>query len=217
MKIEIKDLSKAFKNNLVLSNVNLTFSSSNIYGLYGRNGTGKSLLLKLICGFYVPTSGEILFDGVNLNAKLKYPDNLRALINKPSFFPDLTGFENLKMLAEIQHKINDDDILRAMEIVNLIEEKDKKYSKYSLGTKQKLGIAQVIMENPNILILDEPFNGIEQKTVQKLMGYLKEEKAKGKLIILSTHIKEDLDQLADKIYYFDAGTVYEEQSSEKQG
>ena len=217
MKIEIKDLSKAFKNNLVLSNVNLTFSSSNIYGLYGRNGTGKSLLLKLICGFYVPTSGEILFDGVNLNAKLKYPDNLRALINKPSFFPDLTGFENLKMLAEIQHKINDDDILRAMEIVNLIEEKDKKYSKYSLGIKQKLGIAQVIMENPNILILDEPFNGIEQKTVQKLMGYLKEEKAKGKLIILSTHIKEDLDQLADKIYYFDAGTVYEEQSSEKQG
>jgi ABC-2 type transport system ATP-binding protein len=214
MKVEIKNLSKSFKKIFVISNVNMVFDSGKIYGLYGRNGSGKSVLLKMICGFYVPTSGEILFNGINLNSKLKYPENLRALIEKPSFFPDMTGFENLKILAEIQNKINDNDILKSLEIVNLLDEKDKKYSKYSLGMKQKLGIAQVIMENPDIMIFDEPFNGIEEKTVYKLMEYLKQEKSKGKLIILSTHIKEDLNQIADKIYYLDSGTIYEENSIE---
>ena len=209
MKIEINNLTKKFKENIILSNINMTFSSGNIYGLYGRNGAGKSVLLKMICGFYVPSSGSILFNGENLNSELKYPDNLRALIEKPSFFPDMTGFENLKMLAEIQNKITDDDIIKALEIVNLSDEKDKKYSKYSLGMKQKLGFAQVIMENPDIMVFDEPFNGIEQNTVIKLMNYLKQEKAKGKLIILSTHIKEDLIKIADKIYYLDAGIVSE--------
>lgn|SRR5574344_84831 len=209
MKIEINNLTKKFKENIILSNINMTFSSGNIYGLYGRNGAGKSVLLKMICGFYVPSSGSILFNGENLNSELKYPDNLRALIEKPSFFPDMTGFENLKMLAEIQNKITDDDIIKALEIVNLSDEKDKKYSKYSLGMKQKLGFAQVIMENPDIMVFDEPFNGIEQSTVIKLMNYLKQEKAKGKLIILSTHIKEDLIKIADKIYYLDAGIVSE--------
>src|SRR5574344_1355255 len=203
MKIEINNLTKKFKENIILSNINMTFSSGNIYGLYGRNGAGKSVILKMICGFYVPSSGSILFNGENLNTELKYPDNLRALIEKPSFFPDMTGFENLKMLAEIQNKITDDDI------VNLSDEKDKKYSKYSLGMKQKLGFAQVIMENPDIMVFDEPFNGIEQNTVIKLMNYLKQEKAKGKLIILSTHIKENLIKIADKIYDLEAGIVSE--------
>lgn len=211
MKIKVKNLSKAFKDNVVLSNINLNFESGNIYGLYGRNGAGKSVFLKILCGFYIPTSGQVLFDEVDLNTELKYPNDLRALIEKPSFFPDLTGFENLNILAKIQNKITKDDIIKAMEIVNLIDEKDKKYSKYSLGMKQKLGIAQVIMESPNIMIFDEPFNGIEQKTVQKLISYLKEEKKKNKIIILSTHIKEDLVQMADKIYYFDSGKVYNEQ------
>lgn len=207
MRIEIKNLSKTFKNNEVLSNINLNFESGNIYGLYGRNGAGKSVFLKILCGFYTPTSGEVLFNGINLDSQLKYPKNLRALIEKPSFFPDLTGFENLKLLAKIQDKISDKEILNALEIVNLIDEKDKKYSKYSLGMKQKLGVAQVIMENPEIMVLDEAFNGIEQKTVEKLIEYFKSEKTKGKIIIMSTHIKEDLMQMSDKIYYFDSGRV----------
>lgn len=208
MKIEIKNLCKSFDKIEVIKNINVVFNSGNIYGLYGRNGSGKSVLMKLICGFLIPTSGEILINGINFNLEKDYPKNLRAVIEKPSFFPDLTGFENLKLLAEIQNKITDDEILKSLEIVNLLEEKDKKYSKYSLGMKQKLAIAQAIMENPQILILDEPFNGIEEKTVNKIIEYLKKEK-KEKIIIFSTHIKEDLTALADKIYKIDNGCLYE--------
>lgn len=212
MKLQTKNLSKSFKDEEVIKNVSTTFESGNIYGLYGRNGAGKSVFLKLVCGFYVPSSGEVLYDGVNLNAKLEFPKNLRALIEHPTFFDDLSGFENLKLLAKIQNKISDKEILKALDVVNLTDEKDKKYGKYSLGMKQKLGIAQVIMEDPQIMVFDEPFNGIESNTVKKLIAYLKEEKKKGKLIILSTHIMEDLKQLADKIYYFDAGKVTEEEN-----
>lgn len=211
MKIEVKNLSKSFKDISIINNINIKFESGNIYGLYGRNGSGKSVFLKLICGFYRPTEGEILYDGINLDANLKFPQNLRALIEKPSFFPELTGYENLKLLAQIQNKISDKEILESLETVNLIQEKDKKFSKYSLGMKQKLGIAQAIMENPDIIILDEPFNGVEQVSVEKIINYLKNEKMKNKIIIFCTHIKEDLDKLADKIYYFDNGCIYDKE------
>lgn len=207
MKIEVNNVSKKFKNNVILENVTLEFKSGNIYGLSGRNGSGKSVLLKIICGIYAPTTGEVLFDGKNYNYNNMFVPNLRALIEKPSFFPELTGFENLKLLAKIQNKINDEQILNAFKIVNLFEEKDKKYSEYSLGMKQKLGIAQVIMEDPQVLILDEPFNGIEEESVKKIIDYLLSEKKKNKIIIISSHIKEDLEKMADKIYYFDNGTV----------
>lgn len=209
MKIEIKNVYKSFKNNEVLNNINITLETGKIYGLYGRNGSGKSVLLKLICGFYIPSSGEILYDGENLNLKKEFPKNLRALIEKPSFFPELTGFENLKMLARIQNKISDTDIINALEIVNLKDEMNKKYSKYSLGMKQKLGIAQAIMENPDILVLDEPFNGIEQRTVEKLINYLNSIK-NNKLIIVSTHIKDDLEKLSDSVFIVDDGKIYNE-------
>lgn len=207
MKIEIKDVSKEFNKTEVISNVNLTFNSGKIYGLCGRNGAGKSVFLKLICGFYMPTKGKVLFDGIDYNDNLRYPPGLRALIEKPSFFTDLSGFENLKFLAKIQNKIGDEEILKSLEIVNLLDEKDKKYEKYSIGMKQKLGIAQVIMEDPDIIILDEPFNGIERKTVAKLIDYFNGEKRRGKLIILSSHIKEDLIKLADEVYCFDSGKI----------
>lgn len=210
MKIEIKNLSKSFDKNKVIDNINITFTEGNIYGLYGRNGSGKSVIMKLICGFLIPTKGQILFDGIDFNANDEYPNSLRAVIEKPSFFPNLTGYENLKLLAEIQNKISDKEIIESLEIVNLIDEKDKKYSKYSLGMKQKLAIAQAIMEDPKILILDEPFNGIEEKTVSKLIKYLKEEKQKGKTIIFSTHIKEDLDNLSDKTFKIENGSIYED-------
>lgn len=209
MVIEVKDVSKSFRKVPVLEHISLKFESGNIYGLYGRNGAGKSVFLKLLCGFYVPTSGQILFDGKDYNANLMFPDSLRALIEKPSFFPELSGYANLKLLADIQKRIGDTEILQALSIVELIEDKDKKYDEYSLGMKQKLGIAQAIMEDPEILILDEPFNGIEHKTVLKLIDYLILEKKKNKIIIISTHIKEDLEKLTDKIYYFDAGHICE--------
>lgn len=207
MKIELKNVYKSFNKNKVIKNVSMTLEGGNIYGFYGRNGTGKSVLLKIIAGLYVPTSGEVIIDGVDINKTGDYPKNMRIFIEKSAFFPDISGFENLKLLADINKAIDEEKILETLEIVNLIGEKNKKYCKYSLGMKQKLGIAQVIMENPDILIFDEPFNGIEQVTVDKLTKYLLNEKKKGKLIIISTHIKEDLIKLSDEIYLFDNGLI----------
>ena len=210
MKIEIKNVSKKFKNNLVLDKVNLTFTTGHIYGLKGQNGSGKSVFLKILAGLYTPSEGEVLFDNKKFNPKKEYPPNMRALIENPTFFANMTGYENLKLLAKIQGKISDKEILEALELVNLISEKDKKYNKYSLGMKQKLGIAQVFMEDPEILILDEVFNGLEENTVLKLKDYLKEIK-KEKIIIITSHQKEDLELLCDKIYFFDNGVVKDEE------
>lgn len=209
MKITVNNLMKEFKQITVVNNVSASFESGKIYGLIGRNGSGKSVFLKMLCGFYVPTSGEILFDGVDYIKENGFPKNTRAMIEKPDFIPDLTGFENLKLLASIQNKIGDEEIIKALEEVNLINDKDKKFSKYSLGMKQKLGIAQVIMENPNVMIFDEPFNGIEEESVTKIKKTLKLLKKEGKLIFISSHIKEDLDNLADKIYLIDNGEFNE--------
>lgn len=205
MKIEIKNVNKTFKKNNVLTNINLTFETGKIYGISGRNGSGKSVLLKIICGIYNPTTGEVLFDNKNYCKDNMFVPNLRAMIETPSFFPDLTGEENLKLLADIQNKIGMKEIEETLKIVNLYEEKDKKYSEYSLGMKQKLAIAQVLMENPEIMIFDEPMNGIEERSVEKILNHLKKIK-KNKIIILSSHIKEDL-KIADKIYHFDEGKL----------
>lgn len=207
MMLELKNISKKFSDNVILENINIKFTSGKIYGLIGRNGSGKSVLLKLICGFYAPTTGEILLDGFDYTKDNSFPENTRALIEKPNFLPDLSGFENLKLLASIQNKISDEDIKDAMEKVNVYQEANKKYSKYSLGTKQKLGIAQVLMENPKIMILDEPFNGIENETVNKLRKIIIEEKKKDKIIIIASHIKDDINKLADVIYEVDNGHI----------
>lgn len=207
MKIKVCNLSKKIKKNTILDCINLRFNEGNIYGLVGRNGSGKSVLLKIICGLYKPTTGEVLFDDKNYSKSNLYCPNLRALIESPAFFPELTGFENLKLLAKIQNKIGNQEIIDTLRKVNLYEEKDKKFAEYSLGMKQKLGIAQVLMEDPKILILDEPFNGIEEESVKKIIDILKKEVKKGKIIILSTHIKEDLNKLADKIYVLDNGKI----------
>jgi len=203
MKIKISDLSKYFKKIKILENINLEFDDGKIYGIIGRNGSGKSVFLKMICGFYCPNSGEILFDDFNAIKNESYPPSTRALIEKPNFISDLSGYDNLELLANIQKKIGEKEIIETLKNVNLFEDKDKKYSEYSLGMKQKLGIAQVLMENPKIIILDEPFNGIEEKTVIKLRELLLKKKKEGHLIILASHLKEDMEQLADEIYMFD--------------
>ncbi len=206
MEILIRNLSKKFKDNLVLDNVNLKFESGNIYGFVGENGSGKSVLLKLICSFYIPSNGEILIDNINYCDNSSFPNNLRAFIDIPSFYPEKTGFENLKILAKIQNKINDEKIIETLKIVNLYEEKNKKFYEYSMGMKQKLGIASVIMENPDIMIFDEPFNGVDEKSKEKIIDYLKKIKNK-KIIIVSSHIKEDINKLCDQLYYFEKGTI----------
>ncbi len=208
MKIKLENVSKSFGKIKVLTDVNIKFSSGKIYGLYGRNGSGKSVLLKIISGLY-SHEGKVLYDNVEYE-KLSSLPFLRGQIETPSFFPNLTGLENLRLLAKIQNRISDEEILKSLDIVNLLNEKDKRYSEYSLGMKQKLGIAQAIMENPDIIILDEPFNGIENATVKKLIEYFKRIK-KDKIIIVSTHIIEDLKNLCDKIYYLDGGVLREKE------
>ena len=207
MEITIKNVSKNFKKVNILHDINMKFESGKIYGLIGRNGSGKSVFLKMLCGFYKPSTGEILIDGVNYISNNSFPPSLRALIEKPCFLPDISGFENLKILASIQKKIKDDQIISTLEKVNLLEYKDKKYNTYSLGMKQKLGIAQVLMEDPNIIILDEPFNGIEEKTANDLRKILIEEKQKNKIIIIATHLKDDINSLTDELFLFDDGTM----------
>ncbi len=207
MEIIVKELSKKFKKVTVLENINMKFESGKIYGIVGRNGSGKSVFLKILCSFYKPTTGEILFDNINYNSNNNFPPSVRALIENPTFFPDLTGFENLKLLSSIQNKIGDEEIIKTLDQVNLLSEKDKKYSEYSLGMKQKLGIAQVLMENPDVMIFDELFNGIEEKTVEKIRNILLELKNQNKIIIVTSHIKEDIDVLSDEVYKFDCGRV----------
>lgn len=207
MKIVVKNVFKKFKKIYVLQDVNLEFTEGKIYGLIGRNGSGKSVLLKLLCGFYEPSSGEIYYDDINLKKSGLFPPSTRSLIEKPNFLPYLTGFENLKLLANIQKNISDQDIINTLERVNLKKDMNKNFCEYSLGMKQKLGIAQVLMENPKVMILDEPFNGIEDETATKIRKILLEEKNKNKVIIIASHIKEDIEQLADIVYKIDDGKI----------
>ena len=207
MKLEVKNVSKRFRDVEVLKDVNITFESGKIYGFIGRNGSGKSVLLKIICGFYLPTTGSVLLDNYNYIEKNEFPDDTRALIEKPKFIPDLTGYENLELLASIQNKISKSDIEDTMKKLNFLQEKDKKYSKYSLGTKQKLGIAQVLMEDPKIMIFEEPFNGVENDTAASIRALLKEEAKKDKIIIIASHIREDINSLADIVFEIDGGKI----------
>jgi len=212
MKIEIQNVSKKFKETLVLENVNIVLTSGHIYGFKGRNGSGKSILLKIMCDLICPSEGKVLIDGNSIHNEA-YKFDIGALIENPSFFSNLSGFENLKLLAEIKNKIGVREINETLEAVNLLTEKNKKYGKYSLGMKQKLGIAQAIMEDQKILLLDEAFNGIEDESVDKIKKYLLKEKEKGKIIVITSHIAEDLEKLCDKIFYFKNGKVLENEDT----
>lgn len=215
MKFVFSNVTKEFNGITVLEDLNLTFQSGKVYVLIGQNGSGKSVFLKMLCGFYQPTSGEILQDDVNYIQNKMFPINTRCLIEKPQFLPELSGFENLKLLASIQNIIDEKKIIETLELVNLSSDKDKKYALYSLGMKQKLGIAQVLMEDPQVIILDEPFNGIEKKTAIKLRMFLKEQAKVGKIVIIATHLDSDVSDLADEIYEFDDCRVKKIKSGRK--
>lgn len=171
MIIEIKGVSKNFRGVEVLKDVTMTLESGHVYGFIGHNGSGKTVLLKLICAFLEPATGEILFNGKNIIKNNEYPPSTRALIERPTFISELSGKENLELLATIQKKVGNKEIEEALRKVGLEKEKDKLYYKYSLGMKQKLGIAQVLMEDSQILILDEPFNGLDEESTKKLEKY----------------------------------------------
>ncbi len=203
--IKVENICKKTKNNEIIKNISYQFDCGKIYGLYGRNGSGKTVFLKLLSGFYKLDSGSVLYEGVSYS-KNNVCKDVRVLIDGPSFYGDLSGYDNLKLLADINKKISNKEIEDILKVVNLYDEKDKKYSKYSLGMKQKLGIAQALMENTKYIFLDEPFNGVEEATVTKLIDYIKSIK-EDKVIIISTHIKEDLDNISDVIIKIEDGKI----------
>lgn len=214
MKIELKNISKSFKKEKVLDDISYTFNEKRIYGIVGANGSGKSVLLKVLAGLYKASSGEVLFDGENYQQEKIFPHFIGAAIEYPGFINDLTGWENLLLLAGIKKFIGKEEINEILEVVGLSKDKDKKYGTYSLGMRQKLSLAQALMEKPLIILLDEPFNGIDRASVKKIKEYLvlqkEEEKA---LIIITTHIKDDLEDLVDEKLYLEDGKLYEEEST----
>lgn len=207
MKIEVKNINKSFRKVKVIKDVNVTFESGKIYGLIGPNGSGKSVFLKMLCSFYIPDSGSIIQDGYDYIKHNDFPKDTRALIESPNFIDDLSLYDNLYMLAKLQNKITKEDILKVLEDVNLIDIKESLYGECSMGTQQKLGIAQAIMEDPKFLILDEPFNGVDEKSVKKIKEILKKFRKEDKIIIITSHIKEDILELSDEIYEFNYGVL----------
>lgn len=209
MKIKLENVSKRFKNENVLNGISYSFESGKIYSIVGRNGSGKSVLLKIIAGLYLQDKGNVLFDNKNYNMINEIPDNLGIVIEQPSFINDLTGLENLKLLASIRNVATERDIVESLEIVNLKDDMNKKYSKYSLGMRQKLSIAQAIMEHQKVILLDEPFNGIDRQSVVAIKEYLKKVKNEDKLIIITTHIMDDVVDLSDVMLYIEDGMLNE--------
>ena len=209
MEIKLENVSKRFKNENVLNGISYSFESGKIYSIVGRNGSGKSVLLKIIAGLYLQDKGKVLCDNKNYNMINEIPDNLGIVIEQPSFINDLTGLENLKLLASIRNVATERDIVESLEIVNLKDDMNKKYSKYSLGMRQKLSIAQAIMEHQKVILLDEPFNGIDRQSVVAIKEYLKRVKNEDKLIIITTHIMDDVVDLSDVMLYIEDGMLNE--------
>lgn len=194
-------------NTNVLDNINLKLQSGKIYGFVGKNGSGKTMLMRAICGLINPTSGEVVIDSKVLGKDISFPDNVGILIENPGFIPSYSGFKNLKYLARIRNKISDEDIKSVISMVGLNPEDRKSYRKYSLGMKQKLGIACAIMENPNLLILDEPFNALDEETVDNIRNIIKSKKNKENIIILSCHDSEEIENLCDEIIEIKLGKI----------
>lgn len=207
MKIIIDDVSKNIKKLPIITNVSLHLESGKIYGLRGKNGAGKTMLLRLICGLVLPTSGKITIDNLELGKDLSFPDSLGILIENPGLITNYSGIKNLMTLASIKDEIDQHTIIDLMNYFDLDPNDNKKVKNYSLGMKQKIGIISAVMENPKIILLDEPLNGLDEESTQKVLALLTNRKEKGALIIVASHDKEELDFLADEIIEMKAGKV----------
>ena len=197
--IIIENLSKTIKNNMILDNVNLTFESGHVYGLVGRNGSGKTMLLRAICGLIFPDSGKVIIDGKQLHKDISFPESCGIIIENTDLLPNFSAFDNLKMLSEIKNTANDNMIKSAIKSVGLDPDSKKKVKTFSLGMKQRLSIAQALFEDPDILLLDEPTNALDEDGVNDVRRILLEQKKKNKLIIIASHNKEDISLLSDAV------------------
>lgn len=205
--IEVQNVVKRFRDQVVLKNVSISFEKGKIHGIVGRNGSGKTVLFKCICGLMHPEEGVILVNGKRVGRDVDMPEDIGAIIEAPGFLPNYSGYKNLRFLANIRRKIGKEEILNVLKTVGLDPESRKHVGKYSLGMRQRLGIAQAIMEDPEILILDEPMNGLDNAGVQDIRALLLKLKEQGKTILLASHNHEDIAALCDTVHEMDGGVL----------
>lgn len=206
-RIKVENVTKKFGEDTALDDVSANFEKGKIYGIIGRNGSGKTVLFKTIIGFLKPTSGRVVVEGKEIGKDTDFADNIGMIIENPGFLGGFNGYKNLEYLAAIKKVIGKKEIKESMIRVGLEPCSKKKVGKYSLGMRQRLGIAQAIMENPDILILDEPMNGLDKQGVEDVRKILLDLKEEGKTIILASHNKEDIEVLCDEVYEMERGRL----------
>ena len=205
--ISVQNVIKKFGEETVLKDVSHDFEEGKIHGIVGNNGSGKTVLMKCICGFLLPTKGKILVRYKQVGKDMDFPPDIGIIIETPGFLPNLSGMKNLEILASLKRKIGRDAIRNTIHRVGLDPKMKKPVGKYSLGMRQRLGIAQAIMENPSILILDEPLNGLDKTGVRDMRELIKGLRGAGKTIILASHNQGDIDELCDTVCEMDAGIL----------
>lgn len=207
MAVEIVQLSKNFQKQQILKEISHSFEEGKIHGIIGLNGSGKTVLFKCICGFLKPDGGYVKVFGKRIGKDMDFPEDLGMIIENPGFLPQFSGYENLKRLADLRKKIGKQEITEAMIRVGLDPLSKKKVGQYSLGMRERLGIAQAIMEDPKLLILDEPFNGLDKKGAAEVCDLLEELREQGKTILLAAHNLPDMNVLCDTVCEMDAGVL----------
>ena len=210
MYIKITDVNKTIKKAPILRDINLEFTGGKVYGLRGKNGSGKTMLLRAISGLINLDSGSIFIDGEKLHDKIEFPPETGIVIENMELLPECSAKRNLQMLAKIKNIADEKDISFSLERVGLDPDSDKKVKKFSLGMKQRLNIAQAIFENQKIILLDEPTNALDEDAVQLIYKIIREEKSRGATIIVATHHKEDLKEVCDVILKIAEGKIVEE-------
>lgn len=213
--ITLANVSKVIGKQTVLDRIHLQLERNQIHAFFGTNGSGKSMLFRAICGLLKPTAGEVIIDGKTLHKDCSFPESIGVVIESPGFWNAYTGLENLQMLAAIKNKINVNDIRQAIARVGLDPADGRTFKKYSLGMKQRLAIAQALMEQPDILILDEPTNALDEDGVELIRAIILEEKRRGATILIASHNKEDVDILADHRFRVKNGTVNKEEGEQR--
>ena len=207
MEINVKHVTKHIKKSPILNDVTISLHSGNIYGLQGPNGSGKTMLMRLVSGLIRPSTGEVWIDGKQLGKEMDFPSSVGLLIENPSFLPNYTGVKNLELLAKIQNRITITDICQVFCDVGLNPTDKRKYGKYSLGMKQRLGIAAAIMEQPELLLLDEPTNALDDDGIKKICSLICRERDRGALVIMTCHDANILEQVSDEIFTLYEGRV----------
>lgn len=207
MSIVFDHVTKVIGRNMVIDHINCTIQTGSITGLKGINGSGKTMMMRLIAGLIYPTEGHVIVDGKVVGKEISFPPSLGVMLENPAFLNPYSGYDNLKLLAGINRNIRTDEINQTLSRVGLLESKDKKYKKYSLGMKQRLGIAAAVMEHPAILLLDEPTNSLDDRGVELVKQIVREERARGATVVLSCHDAAILQDLADEVILIEFGKI----------